>query len=466
MSVFEELDSKTPIKPTPEWMQKWYPIMNDTLFGGRLGECQLGIFSTGRGASGSVLGWFKITGKNIYTDTRTSRMFYSGRDGNIFVHKDNFAELCKPVIELNSNYRAPESYWIDTLIHEMCHYYTYMFGVVPKQGHGKEFRQIAAYVSSLSEGHIDIKRLADAEKMEHFDLDTNIKLKNKMKQERKYRNVMHVIVVCAKGIQLLNVEDDDMIDEVLKHHEFARDTYFAGISRDKSLCEYLINNGYRKIMKRKDRLIGYDYWDLRRRTDVLFELTKYDWKKLCGKYETLNETLRLLGYETYDTKQEDVNDDTSVKDKDDNEVNDKEKEKSDRASEGLGLRAVREGDGFNLVDRFNHRLLGHPVSDLWFNENDNRWYFTLGKHMFVRNDNGKWRQITENKIRRIMEEKAKRGLYKFIRENVNSEIDRMLTEIEGGEGMVRKEKMFDDAVNGVEITPDMNLGLHSPIEGL
>lgn len=86
--------------------------------------------------------------------------------------------------------------------------------------------------------------------------------------------------------------------------------------------------------------------------------------------------------------------------------------------------------------------------------------------MFVRNDNGKWQQITENKIRRIMEEKAKRGLYKFIRENVNSEIDRMLTEIESGEGMARKEKMFDDAVNGVEITPDMNLGLHSPIEGL
>ena len=62
-------------KPTVEWMTARYAEMNNELFGGELGECSFAIFTTGRGSEGGTLGWFKITGRGIYINRYSRKMY-------------------------------------------------------------------------------------------------------------------------------------------------------------------------------------------------------------------------------------------------------------------------------------------------------------------------------------------------------------------------------------------------------
>ena len=49
-------------KPNIQWMAKKYEEMNQELFYGQLGDCDFGIFTTGKGSEGRTLGWFKTKG--------------------------------------------------------------------------------------------------------------------------------------------------------------------------------------------------------------------------------------------------------------------------------------------------------------------------------------------------------------------------------------------------------------------
>jgi hypothetical protein len=151
-------------KPTREWMAAKYAEMNEQLFNGSLGNCSFDIFTTGRGSQGGTLGWFKIKGSRILIERRSRRMYKDGWD-RIYINRSNFADLCYPTIELNGNYTGTEYGFLATLVHEMCHYYTYMNGYAPKQGHGPEFKEIGYIVSSRSNGLFTIQRLATAEEM-------------------------------------------------------------------------------------------------------------------------------------------------------------------------------------------------------------------------------------------------------------------------------------------------------------
>ena len=152
--------------PNIQWMSEKYDEMNEKLFGGSLGRCSFGVFTTGKGSQGNVLGWFKITRKGVKIDRYTRRM-YALEDwfDKVYIDKNNFVEKCWPKIELNGNYSGTENGFLATLVHEMCHYYTYMNGFAPKQGHGPEFREIGMAVSNRSNGMFTIQRLASAEQM-------------------------------------------------------------------------------------------------------------------------------------------------------------------------------------------------------------------------------------------------------------------------------------------------------------
>lgn len=199
-------------RPTTEWMEKWYPVMNKELFGGSLGSCSFKPFLTGKGSSGKTLGLFKLTGRNLFIDRYSRRIYKKTYVDKEYINRENFVSLCCPSIELNANYSATEDGWLNTLVHEMCHYYTYMYGYAPKQAHGVEFRDIAHHVTAKSNGRFNIQRLTSAEEMrEKFELDSGV-------LDKKLKNIFCIVVFKENGeIRLVPTSSNAVLDTVIKY---------------------------------------------------------------------------------------------------------------------------------------------------------------------------------------------------------------------------------------------------------
>lgn len=256
------MEENVKIKPTVEWIAEKYKEMNSWLFGGRLGRCNFRIFTSGKGSQGGRLGCFGLDNRNIRVSTYTRRMFIPGNwyHSEININKNNFVEVCEPYIELNGNYSATEEGWLNTLIHEMCHYYTYMNGICPKQGHGPEFRQIASSVSYKSNGVITIERLASAEKMSNFDLDNEFKEKKQRRLDNKISKLQAIFVFTKNGnIELTMSTIKSVIDEVILFNgvaERANNCEKMLLSTDPHVINALVNMGYRKSFR------TYRYWTI------------------------------------------------------------------------------------------------------------------------------------------------------------------------------------------------------------
>lgn len=244
------------IKPTVEWMAKKYEEMNSRLFDNRLGECNFRIFTSGKGSQGSRLGCFGFDSRNIRINIHTRRMFIPGTWGHddIIINQLNF-EICKPYIALNGNYSATEEAWLNTLIHEMCHYYTYMNGRAPKQGHGPEFRSIASYVAANSNGTITIERLASAEKMKNFELDDEFKEKCERRVQNKINRLQCIIIETNSNEHELTLSsNDDVIKKVINYNTNKCKRILW--SADSNLIKTLYDFGYKKNFR------TYRYWTM------------------------------------------------------------------------------------------------------------------------------------------------------------------------------------------------------------
>jgi predicted SprT family Zn-dependent metalloprotease len=243
-------------KPTVDWMTAKYAEMNDTLFNGALGECSFAIFTTGKGSEGGVLGWFKINGRNIRADRYSRRMFVKDMyGGKTFIDRKNFVALCNPTIELNGNYTGTEHGFLATLVHEMCHYYTYMHGYCPKQGHGPEFREIGYVVSSRSNGMFTIQRIASAEQMTELELNDEMKAKREKRLANKKASVTAVIVFAKNGKVKLTISSNKSLINMIESSEKERGENVA-VTNDAEVIEYLFSKGY------KQNLRTWRYWSL------------------------------------------------------------------------------------------------------------------------------------------------------------------------------------------------------------
>lgn len=252
------MENNIKFKPTTEWMTQKYNEMNLRLFDNRLGECNFRIFTSGKGSQGSRLGCFGLDNRNIRINIHTRRMFIPGTWGHddIIINKLNF-EICKPYIALNGNYSATEEAWLNTLIHEMCHYYTYMNGRAPKQGHGPEFRSIASYVAANSNGTITIKRLASAEKMKNFELDDEFKEKKQRRLDNKISKLQAIFVFTTNGIELSLSSNKKVIDEIIVYNTSTKRSVKCEkilTSSDPNVINTLVNMGYNKNLR------TYRYW--------------------------------------------------------------------------------------------------------------------------------------------------------------------------------------------------------------
>lgn len=414
------------IKPTTEWMTKWYDIMNQRLFNGELGACILRPFTTGKGSNGRTLGWFKITASNIKVDRSTRRIFKSDYYSRQYVDRSSFPSICKPCIELNANYSAPEDSWLNTLVHEMCHYYTYMYGYAPKQGHGPEFREIGAIVSSKSNGLITIQRLASAEEMTHFDLDANIKQKNQERLNRKKSNLnVCVIILDNKQVRLVTTTSMKLVDEIANLHNTKNDTLYFGCSHETGLVDLLYSKGYRSSMR------TYRYWDISN-ASWLNILPEYQWNKVIGKCATMEEALGL-------------------ENKDENQPSLAVANNNKQEETHLGYHIIKDGTGYNLYStETKHKTFGHPVEKIWFDNEQNLFCFKNGKFTFIGTP-GHWQKynVQENINHKNMDKNTDK-----IKEAIRKKLQEMIDEKINGNG----------EADSISISPDMNLGLESPFE--
>lgn len=256
------MEENVKIKPTVEWIAEKYKEMNSRLFDNRLGECNFRIFTSGKGSQGRRLGCFGLDSGNIRVNIHTRRMFIPGTWGHddIIINRLNF-EICRPYIALNGNYSATEEAWLNTLIHEMCHYYTYMNGIAPKQGHGPEFRNIASYIAANSNGTITIERLASAEKMKNFELDDFYKEKRERRKTNKINRLQCIIIETESGEHELTLtSNDDLVKKIIEANSNGyRSNKCKKIlwASDPDLIKTLYDLGYKSSMR------TYRYWTMR-----------------------------------------------------------------------------------------------------------------------------------------------------------------------------------------------------------
>jgi hypothetical protein len=242
-------------RPNAQWMAEKYEEMNQQLFNGELGACSFAIFTSGRGSEGGVLGWFKITARNIRIDRYSRRMFANYGFDRTYIDKSNFVDLCRPQIELNGNYTGTEHSFLATLAHEMCHYYTYMNGYAPKQGHGREFKDIGSIVSYRSNGMFTIQRLASAEQMTEMELSDEMKAKRAKRLANKKSSVTAIIVFTKEGkVKLTMTSSQSLINMISTSEEERGDNVVT--TNDAEIIEYLFGKGYRKNMR------TWRYWSL------------------------------------------------------------------------------------------------------------------------------------------------------------------------------------------------------------
>ena len=245
-------------KPTIAWLEEHYDILNEELFSGMLGPCKLDIFTTGRGSMGRYLGYFTMEQKGLRVNRRNRRLQF----GSTEIYQVNFCEICKPKIAINGNYSWTEDALTNTLVHEMCHYYTYMFGICPKQAHGPEFRQIAYEVSKQSGGRITIQRLASAEKMSQLELDADIQAKNQKREDNKKSKMTALLVYMTNGdVQLTLTTSHTLIDKIVKYFRYS-DMYYNRaidkicISNNAELINFLFDKGYKRAFR------THRYWNI------------------------------------------------------------------------------------------------------------------------------------------------------------------------------------------------------------
>lgn len=268
-------------KPSVEWMSRKYDELNNRLFNGELGRCDFGIFTSGRGSEGGTLGKFRMTAKGLKMVFSSRQIFLQTWDGRLFVDRYNFYDVCKPIIELNGNYSGAESSFTATLVHEMCHYYDYMRGTVPKQGHGSSFRYIASVVSNRSNGEFTVKRLASAEQMAGYELNDEMKAKRERRKDNLMSKLTAIFIFTKQGqVRLFTTSNQDLIRRVY-YLERPRAERIV-LSKDPKMIEYLIQNGYKRNFRR------YAYWDVTRNEEVLRKLDTCQHEELNENRKNMN----------------------------------------------------------------------------------------------------------------------------------------------------------------------------------
>lgn len=189
--LLEEIEGN--MVPTKQWMQAKYNQFNQELFDGFLPNCRL----IAKKLAPKHLGMYSTIPANP----------------NSPVTRENIYDVARPTIYLTTAYSAPEEDWENTLIHEMCHYYTQFDeeGNARKidkenKGHGADFINAAKMVSDRSGGKYTIQRIATAEQSSRMGFETKDRSFSKMKGIRLIRVSFANDGISAEAFILTNSE--------------------------------------------------------------------------------------------------------------------------------------------------------------------------------------------------------------------------------------------------------------------
>ena len=131
-----------------------------------------------------------------------------------------------------------------------------MRGYCPKQGHGREFRQIGQIVSARSNGLFTIQRLASAEQMSQLELNDEMKTKREKRLNNKKASVTAIIVTTKEGkVKLTITSSKNLINLITTSEKYERNENVV-TTNDSDIIDYLFNKGYRKNMR------TWRYWSL------------------------------------------------------------------------------------------------------------------------------------------------------------------------------------------------------------
>lgn len=384
-------------KPTVNWMAEKYDEMNAKLFGGQLDQCDFNIFTSGRGSQGRTLGFFRMNGRGLKIEIATRKMFRHDDwfpNDKEYVNKSNFYSVCRPSIELNGNYSGTEHAFLGTLVHEMCHYYTYMNGYAPKQGHGTEFRNIAYRVSYKSNGEFSIQRLASAEEMQNFELSDEMKAKQEKRLSNKKASLMAIFVYNINGtVKLSTTSSQALANRIIDSYK-KLDVPKVVVSNDLRLIELLYSHGYRRNFR------TWRYWKVEN-TDWIKTIDNYDIKVYNNP--NMNSIKNIYGDKT-----------------------------------NIGVEAPQRLSKRIFSIKTNNGTFKTEVAS----ESD---LFNKLRERFPKMSDETIKKIMSNQANYQMTENKRKSLSDIIREAIEEAI--------GNDGTV-------------DIDSNMNLGLHSPLEGI
>ena len=332
-------------------------------------------------------------------------MYVGASFAPIYIDEYNFVRLCKPKIEINGNYSGLEKAFLATLVHEMCHYYTYMRGYCPKQGHGKEFKEIGLRVSSRSDGMFTIQRLASAEDMSNLDLSDEMKAKNEKRLENKKSIITAIFDYRTNGqIHLTMTSNKPLIEMIINSHE-TKQTFKVVVSNDKNLINFLFDKGYRKNLR------TWRYWFVQGK----------DWIPTIDNYVT-DEYVNPQYADRYDEWME-----VFV-------PNYQKVEKPIASKKDKRLFSIKTNNGVFEKD----------VTDL-----------PLDKIFYVVKD--RFPNMKDEVIQKIIANDANYKTLKESKDTLNNIITEVIQDYFG-------ESVDNGENNAIKINPNMNLGLYSPLE--
>lgn len=264
--------------PTVEWMSKKYNELNNDLFDNELKGCEFEVFYTGLGANGNFIGFFTFNGVHLFYNEYDRLLYKKVGRKKIYVNRDNFVELCRPVIQFNGHYQATEDAWVNTLIHEMCHYCDAMDGYVQKQAHGPSWKDICRKIEYKTNGKYTISTLINTDEMKDFILDEKIKNRNETRINNKIsRMSVYISFLTDNSIIFTTTSNKKLKECILNYGK----TDCAEIieSDDNTLIRSLYDHGYKTDFRtyKYYKLINDDEVDkiIRDRQykyDVLFKL--------------------------------------------------------------------------------------------------------------------------------------------------------------------------------------------------
>lgn len=231
------------IEPTVSWVKQKYNEFNAKYFDNFLPKCYISVKPLGESAGMVLAGTFRFANKQGFMNLGDSFMCCRNDEYFKLDNKNNIYRLLKPTITINSKYKAPVRQLENTIIHEMCHYYTHFnengglrIADSENKYHGNDFMKVAEMINEKSGGEVQIKDVMNAEEIKslaassYFDKD-GYKICTANFNGRpiiwftKYEDIWIKYTFSLLSTSEINVTNDAQLLMLLRRYKFNPCTY-------------------------------------------------------------------------------------------------------------------------------------------------------------------------------------------------------------------------------------------------